>query len=177
MFPDHTLESAPAESRRIMQATEQRMGFLPAATARMATSPQLLEGFTKISALFESTTLDPMAREVLVLTMATRNGCHICVALHTARLIDLGADPETIAALRAQTPLRDPRSEAMRAFVLAVLAAAGDVDDATMAEFLAAGFTPRNALEVVLGIGAYTTSTFANRMTKAPVDDPLLQFA
>jgi len=26
MFPDHTLESAPAEARRIMQATEQRMG-------------------------------------------------------------------------------------------------------------------------------------------------------
>ena len=65
----------------------------------------------------------------------------------------------------------------MRAFVLGVLATAGAVDDETMDAFLAAGYTPRNALEVVLGIGAYTTSTFANRMIKAPIDGPLMQFA
>lgn len=176
MFTEHTLESAPAEARRTMQGTINHLGFLPAATARMATSPQLLEGFQKLSALFEATTLDPLARETLVLTMATRNGCELCVAMHTRRLHALEADPATIEALREGTPLDNPRLAAMRTFVLAVLATAGGVDDATMDAFLAAGYTERNALEVVLGIGAYTTSTFANRMTKAPVDGPLLQF-
>jgi AhpD family alkylhydroperoxidase len=177
MFPDHTLDSAPPEARRTMAATVKHLGFLPAATARMATSPQLLDGFARMNALFEATTLDPLSREVLVLTMATRNGCHLCVALHTARLHELDADPEIIAALRAQTPLVDARLEAIRLFVLRVLATAGDVDDESMGSFLSAGYTPRNALEVVLGIGAYTTSTFANRMTKAPVDGSLLQYA
>jgi hypothetical protein len=46
-----------------------------------------------------------------------------------------------------------------------------------MAEFLGHGYTRQNALEVVLGIGAYTVSTLANRMTDAPVDEPLKQFA
>ncbi len=32
--------------------------------------------------------------------------------------------------------------------------------------FLAAGYTHRNALEVVLGIGTYTMSTFANRLVE-----------
>jgi alkylhydroperoxidase family enzyme len=45
---------------------------------------------------------------------------------------------------------------------------AGDVDDLAMESFLAAGYTPRQALDVVLGIGAYTISTFANRLTRAP---------
>ncbi|HET9079849.1 MAG TPA: hypothetical protein VFO01_04960 [Trebonia sp.] len=44
-------------------------------------------------------------------------------------------------------------------------------------EFLARGFTRRNALEVVTGIGAYTLSTLANRLTGAPVDEELKAFA
>ena len=46
-----------------------------------------------------------------------------------------------------------------------------------MAEFLDYGFTRRNALEIVLGIGAYTLSTLANRLTAAPVDEKLRAFA
>jgi alkylhydroperoxidase family enzyme len=68
-----------------MTATRQHLGYLPAAMARMATSPHLLDGFIKLNSAFESSTLDPLAREVLVMTIATRNGCHVCVAMHTAR--------------------------------------------------------------------------------------------
>ena len=46
-----------------------------------------------------------------------------------------------------------------------------------MAEFLGHGFTRRNALEVVLGIGAYTLSTLANRLVAAPVDEQLAPYA
>jgi AhpD family alkylhydroperoxidase len=35
------------------------------------------------------------------MTVATRNGCHVCVAMHTARLGTLGAQPEVIAARMA----------------------------------------------------------------------------
>jgi hypothetical protein len=55
--------------------------------------------------------------------------------------------------------------------------AAGAVGDESLREFLGHGFTPRHALEVVLGIGAYTMSTLANRLTGAPVDDQLSAFA
>ncbi|HEY2305116.1 MAG TPA: hypothetical protein VGI05_04470 [Streptosporangiaceae bacterium] len=43
--------------------------------------------------------------------------------------------------------------------------------------FLGHGYTARNALDVVLGIGAYTMSTLANRMTKAPLDEQFSAFA
>ncbi|MFF2568445.1 hypothetical protein [Streptomyces sp. NPDC058084] len=39
--------------------------------------------------------------------------------------------------------------------------------DAELDAFLAHGYTRGNALEVVLGIGTYTISTFANRLTRA----------
>ncbi len=58
-----------------------------------------------------------------------------------------------------------------------MLTSAGAVDDADLRNFLAYGHTEQNALEVVLGIGAYTLSTLANRLTGAPVDEQLAAFA
>src|ERR1700691_5726456 len=176
-FTEYTIESAPAAARRAMAATEKHLGYLPAALARMAASPHLLDGFLKLSAIFETSTLDPVAREALIMTIATRNGCHICVAMHTGRLTALGADADTIAALRNAGSLADPTLEAIRVFTLQVLDSAGDVGDEALRAFLASGYTRQNALEVVLGIGTYTMSTLANRLTGAPVDDQLSAFA
>ena len=177
VFTEHTVESAPPQARRLLAATEDHLGYRPAAMARMVTSPQLADGFMKLTAIFDRTTLDPMAREVLIMTVATRNGCHICVAMHTAALTGLGASPELIAALRAAGPLPDERLDAIRVFTLRVMDTAGDVGDAALREFLARGYTAQNALEVTLGIGTYTMSTLANRLTGAPVDDQLAAHA
>jgi AhpD family alkylhydroperoxidase len=177
VFIDHTIESAPPAARQPMAATEKHLGYLPAAMARMAASPHLLDGFLKLNGIFEGSTLDPVARETLVMTIATRNGCHICVAMHTARLTALGVDADTIAALRNAGPLADQALEVIRIFTLRVLDTAGDVGDEALHAFLASGYTSQNALEVVLGIGTYTMSTLANRLTGAPVDDQLAAFA
>ena len=176
-FPDHTLESAPAASRRAMEATTRQLGYLPAAMARLASSPELLDGFLKMSALFDTTTLDPIAREVVIMTVATRNGCHICIAMHSARLSALGASEDLIAALRDASPVPDERLAAVQVFTTQVLDTAGSVSDEALDAFLAHEFTTRNALEVVLGIGAYTMSTLANRMTQAPLDYQLAALA
>ena len=172
MFPAHTIETAPQAARRTMGAVEKQFGFLPGAVARLAESPQLLDGFLRLSTVFEASTLDPVAREVLIMTVAVRNGCHLCVAMHTGKLRGLDADEALVAALQAGELLADPRLEALRAFVLEVLATTGDVPDDSVQSFLGHGYTLRNALEVVLGIGAYTMSTFANRLTSAPLDEP-----
>ncbi|MEV4757604.1 carboxymuconolactone decarboxylase family protein [Micromonospora sp. NPDC049559] len=177
VFADHTVESAPEAARASMRATTKHFGYLPTAVARMAEAPELLEGFLRGNALFEASTLDPVAREVLVLTIATRNRCHLCVAIHTARLAALGVPAELVEALREQRPLADQRLAAVQRFTLEVLADAGAVPDESLEAFLAHGFTRRNALEVVLGIGVYTMSTLANRLTRAPLDPPLAAYA
>jgi AhpD family alkylhydroperoxidase len=177
MFTEHTLDSAPAASRRLMESTAQHLGHLPAGVARLAESPEMLGGFLKVSGLFEASTLDPPSREVVIMTIATRNECRFCVAMHTRRLHALGAEPSVIAALRAGEPVDDPRLEAVRTFTLRVLATTGAVPEDEIAEFVAAGYTRRNALEVVLGIGAYTMSTLANRLVRAPIEEPLAAFA
>ncbi|MDX2560146.1 carboxymuconolactone decarboxylase [Streptomyces sp. TX20-6-3] len=125
------------------------------AVALLKESPETLDGFLKLSQTFESTTLDPHSRETVVLTVAERNQCHLCVDMHEAKMAALGPAPDA------------ERLAAVRLFTLRVLASAGAVSDEELAAFEAAGHTRRNALEVVLGIGAYTLSTFANRLTRA----------
>lgn len=77
----------------------------------------------------------------------------------------------------AGAPLADARLEAVRAFTVRVLDTAGAAGEESVAAFLGHGYTRRNALEVVLGIGAYTLSTLASRLTGAPVDEELRAFA
>ncbi|WP_224272813.1 carboxymuconolactone decarboxylase family protein [Streptomyces venezuelae] len=125
------------------------------AIALLKESPETLDGFLKLSQIFESTTLDPHSRETLILTVAERNQCHLCVDMHEAKMAALGPAPDT------------ERLDAVRRFTLRVLASSGAVGDADLAAFEEAGYTRRNALEVALGIGAYTLSTFANRLTRA----------
>ncbi len=55
--------------------------------------------------------------------------------------------------------------------------AARDVGEPALRDFLARGYTTQNALEIVLGIGTYTMSTLANRLTGAPVDGQLAAHA
>lgn len=177
VFPCHSVESAPAAARRSLAGIADDLGFVPSGAGLMANSPRLLDGFIRLSALFEASSLDTLAREVLVLTVATRNGCHLCIAMHTMRLTKSGADASLIAALRTAAPLDDPRLEAIRVFTSRVLDTTGDVGDDALREFLAHGYTAQNALDVVLGIGTYTLSTFANRLTGAPVDPRFSAFA
>jgi AhpD family alkylhydroperoxidase len=167
MFRTHTVDSAPAASRPLMEATIAQFGLLAEPVARLADSPEMLDGFLHASHLFEASTLDPLSREVVIMTIATRNGCRFCINMHTGRLKQLKAEPELITALRQGSPLDDQRLEAVRQFTLRVLTTTGEVPDEEIKEFLAAGFTHRNALEVVLGIGTYTMSTFANRLVRA----------
>ncbi|MFB9680198.1 carboxymuconolactone decarboxylase family protein [Streptosporangium vulgare] len=177
VFVTHTAESAPPDARATIEGVRRKFGHVPTPVGRMATSPQLLKGFLAASATFEQSTLAPVDREIVIMTVATRNGCHVCVAMHTATLVGLEAPPELVEALRTGEPLPDARSEALRSFTVAVMDRRGAVGDEEMLAFLDAGHSARNALEVVLGVGAYTISTFANRLIDAPLDPPFRDFA
>ncbi len=108
-------------------------------------------------------------REVVTFVVATTNQCHYCVAMHSR----IAAESIEVAALRDGRPMADARLEAVRRLTLAVIAARGAASDEELAAFEAAGFGAQHALEVVVGVATYTLSTFANRVTRAPLDGAL----
>jgi AhpD family alkylhydroperoxidase len=176
-FTRHTAESAPDAARPIVQGAEKKFGFVPSPVSAMAESPELLSTFMQAVATFDKTSLAFLEREVVVQTLATHVECHYCVAMHSAMLTQRKEPAELIEALRTKRPLADAKLDAIRQFTLCVLRSHGGVSASELDAFLAAGYTKRNALEVVLGIGIYTMSTFANRMTQAELDPPFQPFA
>lgn len=167
-FPVHDTDTAPAAAVPTMTAIAAKTGGrVPAAVGRLANSPELLSGFVTLTAIFDTSTLPAVDREIVIMTVATRNGCDLCVAMHTATLRGLHAATELIDALRAGTEVADPRHAALQRFTHTVMDTAGEVPAVDLTAFLDAGYTARNALDVVLGIGTYTMSTFANRLVRS----------
>ena len=169
-FPPLSPETAPSAARPLLAGTQSKFGFVPSPVAKVAASPAALKHLLAGFAAFDHSSLSPIEREVLAMTVAFENGCSYCMALHSAQL----ADSPLLAPLRAGTPLPDAKLEALRSFTRAVVQRRGAVDTAP---FEAAGYTEQHALDVVLGVGVYVLSTYLNILTESELDAPFLPFA
>jgi AhpD family alkylhydroperoxidase len=176
-FPPLTVDTAPAAARPILAASARQFGFLPSPVARVAHAPLTLKHLLAGFAAFDQTSLAPVEREVLAMTVAWEMECHYCMAMHSAIL---GAGPdagELVRALRNGSALADERLEALRRYVRAAVRQRGSVPDREAAALHAAGFDDSQALEVVLGVGVYLLSTLLNKVTGAELDAPFAAFA
>ena len=172
-FVDHTPESAPERARPLLAGVKKKFGYLPSPLARLAESPAVIEAFNYLSLAFEKSALSALGREVVILTVARENECEYCVAMHSAMLSASDDGRAVLGALRAGSALEDAKLEALRLFTKSVLAERGDASEAARAAFFEAGYTRSQALDVILGVAAYTLSTYGNRLTRAPLDEAL----
>jgi len=166
-FPDHDEHTAPEPTRDGLAAAVRDFGGIPKPLARLASSPTAFAAVHHMLETFEHTSLAPIEREVIAMTVGRENGCKFCVGLHTKLLGAMPGGPALARALAAGERLGDARLAALQTFVEDVLARRGDVGDAAWEGFLAAGFSRADALDVVVGVATYTLNTFANRLTQS----------
>ena len=165
-FPRFDETTAPTAARDALASTKRAFGAIPEPLTRVAGSPLTLHAALAGLETFEKTSLAPLEREVLAMTMGRVNGCQFCLTLHSRLLKAQKAPAELISALQSGRPLADPRLEALRNFILSLLERTGDVTSPAWTSFREAGYTHEQALEVVTGISVYTLTTFANRLTE-----------
>jgi AhpD family alkylhydroperoxidase len=176
-FAPLALESAPAASRPLLQASHKKLGFLASPVAKAARSPALLGFMLAGFPAFDRSSLAPLEREVVALTVAFHNECHYCMAMHSSLLSQRPENASIVAALRAGAPLEEPRLEAVRLLTREVVERRGRVPLESWSRFEAAGLTEENALDVVFGVGVYTLSTLTNVVVGAITDPPFADFA
>jgi len=166
-FPTHELATAPAEARPFLEETQRLFGFIPLASARHATAPAVVEGFALLHAAFEKTSLAPVEREAVALVLAGKLDCQLCREIHRRLARHQGASAEVVEALIARRGVAEPRLAALAELTERIVDTHGAVTDAELEQFVAHGFTARQALEIVVGVATYTLSIFANRMTRS----------
>jgi len=169
-FKLYEKQEAPETARPLMEKAEQKFGFVPNLLKGMAGAPGLLEGYLTLSGLFDQTSLSPVERQVVLLAVSFENGCHYCMAAHSAAAKMAGASDDVMAALRENATIPDNKLEALRRFASTVVDKRGHLEEADIQALLEAGYTRQTVLEVVLGVGMKTLSNYTNHIVNTPLD-------
>jgi AhpD family alkylhydroperoxidase len=168
LFPAHTPETAPEEARSELTATLKRLGFVPTMMAKFAEAPLLLQAYQTAAGFFGKTSFTPTERLVVLLTASYQNNCDFCMSAHSWGGARQSLDADIIAALREGRTLTDIRLEALRSFVRALVVEHGRVSEVDQQAFLAAGYTPRHALEAILGVATKVMTNYTNALAVTP---------
>ncbi|MCK9193931.1 MAG: carboxymuconolactone decarboxylase family protein [Nevskia sp.] len=169
-FTAYTAETAPEAAKPTLEAIKNTFGFLPNLQANMAEAPELLAGYTALWDLFSKTSLTVHEQQVVYMTANYENDCHYCMAGHTTLAKMQKVDAGVIAALRSGETLPDAKLEALHRYATIIVRNRGFASDADIEAFLAAGYTRRNALEVVLGVATKVMSNYTNHLTHTQLD-------
>lgn len=179
-FTLHTLDTAPEGSRATLDAVAHAWGFVPRMHAALAESPAALNGYEALWSQIAASTLTPIEQQVAYQAVNVLHGCGYCVMGHTYLSRQAGMDEDSIARLRAGRAPGDPRLAALWTFTRAVAENRGEAAEAVRA-FLAAGFTPANALDVITVIAAKVIANYTAAITALPLEefmsDPSLAWA
>ena len=162
--------NAPEAARPLLAQARAKYGFVPNLLGLMAASPPLLEAYVAVSAAFDKTRLSPVEKQLVLLQASFDNGCDYCMAAHStvAGMVEMPDD--VLAALRTGGPIADPKLQALRRFVSAVVDKRGWPSDHDRKAFLAAGYSETQAMDVLVGIGQKTLSNYTNHMHETPLD-------
>lgn len=167
-----TFENAEPRAQTALADAKKQLGFIPNMYAVMANSPGLLESYLHTYALFRAESgFTPAEQEVIFLTISRENGCDYCMAAHSFVADNLSKVPPAVTdAIRDGQPLPDARLAALSRFTVTMLKSRGLPSRREVEDFLAAGFSERHVLEIILGIAVKTMSNYANHLFHTPVD-------
>jgi len=166
----HTAETAPAPAGAMLRDLQAAYGFLPNVFAVLAEAPGALGAFVEMNQRFAGTSLTPAERAVVQIATSVENRCGFCIAGHSASAKAAGLPAPYVAAIRNGHPVADARLEALRRFVVAVLAARGRLPAEDLQRFLVAGFTVAQSYEVILGICVKTFGNLVSNLHDIPLD-------
>lgn len=169
-FNVYTPSSAPEKSRGILKFWQERLGFSPNVVGVMAESPALLKGYSDLYSAFDGGLFSPVEREIISITVSHMNGSPYCIAAHCAWAEKAGVPRDVLNALREEKPLKEPRLEALRLFVISVMKKMGRADERDLAAFYKAGYTKAHVLEVILGLSLSLIGNYVNHIAVPELD-------
>ena len=171
-FTVHTAESAPAASRPLLEGIGRSFGFVPNLFAVFAESPAALRGALSIYEAFSTSSLSPAEQQLVMLAVSEANDCEYCVAAHSTLAKRFAkVDPALVGATRRREPLADTKLDALVSFTRKVVEQRGVLTEADVSEFLEAGYTKAQVIEVLLGVGMKTFNNYVDHVAHTPLND------
>ena len=145
----NTPESAPEDSKPILEGIAGELGLIPNMAGAIAASPALLRAFDGLRRAVGSGDLDPIAREVAGLAVGVAVDNSYGVAFHSTVLGRLGVDDAEIERMRAGRVPSDAKLAAVYNLARELVLKRGAVDESVVASMAAAGWRTNDVLEIV----------------------------
>jgi len=170
-FTVHNRDSAPENSLEYLQEAEKIFGFVPNLIDVLAESPAAVKAYLDLYETFNTASLSPTERQVVLLTASRYAQCDYCIASQST-VAEMSKVPfEVIDAIRNAEPIAIYKLEALRGFTIAVLDKHGRVSHQDINAFFEAGYGKQQLLEIILGISMMTLSNYVNHISDTPVDN------
>lgn len=169
-FTVHTQETAPEDSKPVLDSVQKAYGFIPNLPAIFAESPTAVEAYATLSGIFGKSEFSPTEQQIILMTNNRLNGCEYCMAAHSTVSQMQGVPADVIEALRDGAQLADAKLEALRVFAAQVNEQRGVLTQVNIDAFIGAGYTKAHVLEVIVGTSLKVLSNYTNHVAKTPVD-------
>jgi alkylhydroperoxidase family enzyme len=175
-YPAHTIESAPAESKHVLQQLQQAFGLIPNIAARMAASPVLINGFIGLFARVHASSLSEPQIQTVLLTNAVTNASEWPVAFHTALALKEGVSHADVHAIRRGGQPSDDKLAALSTLARTLIEKRGRLAEPDQARFLEAGFSAEQILEVIAVVAASTITNYTASVTQPALETQFEEF-
>ena len=169
-FQVFTIQSAPEQSKPVLQQIEQTFGFIPNIAGAMAGSPVLIDAFFDLFQKVHAGTFSEAHIQTLLLTNAVTNACTWAVAFHTAFALAQGLTEGDVEAIRNGRAPADPQHAALAALTRNAIEKRGHLDERDVSRFLDAGFRRDQVLEVLAVAAASTITNYVGNIAKPPLE-------
>jgi alkylhydroperoxidase family enzyme len=176
-YPVHTIESAPAQSKPVLQQLQQAFGLVPNIAAAMAASPVLINGFIGLFERVHASSLTEPQIQTLLLTNAVTNASEWAVAFHTALALKQGVHPADVEAIRHGSLPNDVGLASLSTLARTLIEKRGHLAESDQRRFFEAGFSSEQILEVIAVVAASTITNYTGSVTQPELEAPFEEFA
>ncbi len=176
-FKYHTLEESDGERKEVLMEVKKRYGFVNNLSAGLAEAPAAMRAYFAVGDEAMKTSFSAPERHVAWFAVNYYNNCHYCMPAHTYAAKAEKIPEDVIETARQGGGYADEKLQALHDFTTLMVDQRGNVDDAAVEAFLAAGYTKQNVFEVILIIAHKTLTNYSNHVLNTPVDEPLVRYA
>ena len=163
-------DEVSAGNQALFDTLNKGLGKVPNLYATLAHSEYALGSYLALQNAKSSIT--GKAREVVNLVVSEVNSCEYCLAAHTVIGKMNGFSDEQMLEIRSGKASFDPKLDTLARLVRNITVERGHADPALVDEFLAAGWTKANLVDVIVTIGDKTVTNYLHGTTRVPVDFP-----
>ena len=166
--PDH----ATGQAQQLLHDVENQLGFTPNVVRTMANAPAVLQGYLEFTKALSKGQLSSKLREQIALAVAETNGCHYCLAAHSAIGKTVGLSDETIEDSR-QAISPDSQTAAVLQFTRKLVIKRGLVSNADLAHLHGVGFDDGDIAEIIANVSLSLFTNYFTLVAETTLDFPV----